>query len=224
MWGGGLDPIVFNPDLINAVFKRLPGGDPPYSVVVTLPAELNGQTISLLRNGDVIGKANVAGGQAEIMADFGDGNPKPGDLQVAADTDGAAPVVAPVKGVPEEEQPPPPPPPSDTSLTATCPTGVSNNDDATVSGKLSPDFAGATIKVKITPPDASREEAAGTPFERTAITNATGNWSLDFSTGQDNDPTGFGSGGPWKVEARYEGDSGHNASAAPACTFQESSD
>jgi hypothetical protein len=219
MWGGGLDPLVFNPDLINAVFKQLPG-DPPYSVVVNLPAELNGQTISLLRFGDVVGKANVADGKAEIFADFGDGIPGPGELQVAADTDGAAPVIAPVKGVPEPT-PPPPPPPADTNLSATCPpTFVSNEQEATITGKLTPAFAGATITIKVTSPDTETQEPTGSSFELTATTDANGNWSTQVDTSRDDDPGGD-NGGTWKVEARYAGDAGHKPSSAPACTFQE---
>jgi len=215
MWGGGLDPLVFNPDLINAVFKQLPG-DPPYSVVVNLPAELNGQTISLLRNGDVVGKANVADGKAEIFADFGDGIPGPGDLQVSADTDGAAPVIAPVKGVPEQQPPPPPPPePVATSLTATCPSQtISSAQDATTTGKLTPGFAGAQIKVKYT-----RPSDEGT-FEKTATTDANGNWANTINT-ETEDPASNSSGGTWLVQASYAGDSAHKPSSAPECQFEE---
>ena len=56
MWGGGQDPIVFDLSRFNAVYKQEkfpgtgPGPDPPpYFVQVTLPAELAGQPISLLR-------------------------------------------------------------------------------------------------------------------------------------------------------------------------------
>lgn len=211
MWGGGLDPIVFNPDLIQAVFKKLPG-DPPYSAVVTLPAQLNGQTISLLRFGEVIGKANIADGKAEVFADFGDGSPRPGELQVAADADGAPPVVAPVRGVPEPTTPPPDQVP--TSLSQTCPTSVPFNDPATITGKLTPAFAGAPITITYERPD-----NRGT-FQRTAMTDANGNWSNTISTLED-DPGGGGQGGTWFAQARYAGDSTHQASAAERCSFQE---
>ncbi|MCW2997118.1 MAG: peptidase gingipain [Solirubrobacterales bacterium] len=109
MWGGGNPPIVFDPAVFTAVYKSLPPvpGDPaPYEVNVTLPAALAGQPISLLRNGQVIGKAFAGAGVATIPASFGDGSVKPGELEVAFEGDGAQPVKFPVKGVPEPQPEP----------------------------------------------------------------------------------------------------------------------
>ena len=98
MWGGGGDPIVFNPAQIKAVFKSQPEGPvppnpPPYFVKVSLPAGLNGQPISLIHDGVVVGKAIVSGDQAEIPADFDGKQPNSSEqLQVALDADGSVPV------------------------------------------------------------------------------------------------------------------------------------
>jgi hypothetical protein len=127
-----------------------------------------------------------------------------------------------VKGVPEQQPPPPPPPePVATSLTATCPTTVSNNEAATVTGKLSPAFAGATVTIKVTAPDLETQEPGSLTFTQTATTDASGNWSTQIDTDHDEDPGSGDNGGTWKVEASYGGDAGHKPSAAPACTFQE---
>lgn len=106
MWGGGKPPIVFNPALVNAIYKPGPisiPDPPPFEVNVSLPPTfgLAGQPISLLRGGQVVGKAFINGdGKAEIPAAFGDGSVKPGELEVAFEGDGAQPVKVPVAGVP----------------------------------------------------------------------------------------------------------------------------
>ncbi|MDX6679902.1 MAG: hypothetical protein QOE31_3954 [Solirubrobacteraceae bacterium] len=117
MWGGGNAPIVFNPALISAIYKPGPisiPDPPPYEVAVNLGQVLGnfaGQPISLLQNGQVVGKAFVGGdGTATIPASFGDGSVKPGELEVAFEGDGAQPVKVPVTGVPTPPPPPPPPP------------------------------------------------------------------------------------------------------------------
>jgi hypothetical protein len=110
--------------------------------VVTLPGEFNGQPISLLREGQVIGKAVVTNGLAQIPANFGDGEPTQGELSVAMEADGAVPVSVPVQGVPVE-----------TKMTTTCPASrFPSEDPMTTSGTLEPGFAGAKVVVRYTPP------------------------------------------------------------------------
>jgi hypothetical protein len=207
MWGGGQPPFVVNAGLLQAIYKAKPGtpGDPPYEVNVSgFPAEVFGQPISLLRNGQVVGRAFVNGdGTAKIPASFGDGSVKPGDLEVAGDADGAQPVKIPVSGVP-----------ADTTLTQTCPDSVSFNDPATVTGNLAPAFAGGKVVVTWTRPDGRGE------FEHQVTTDAQGNWSDTIST-LDDDPGGGGNGGTWQERARFDGDAGHNPSRTETCTFQE---
>jgi len=104
MWGGGTPPIVFDPSRFTAIYRAKPvgpGDPPPFEVFATLPKELAGQPVSLLKAGQVIGKAFVNGdGTATIPAAFGDGSVKPGELEIAIEGDGAQPVKAPVGDVP----------------------------------------------------------------------------------------------------------------------------
>ncbi|HEV7804309.1 MAG TPA: C25 family cysteine peptidase [Solirubrobacteraceae bacterium] len=118
MWGGGNAPIVFDPALVKATYKPGPisiPDPPPFEVAVNLGqvlGNLAGQPISLLQNGQVIGKAFLDGdGTATIPASFGDGSVEPGELEVAFEGDGAQPFKVPVEGVPAPPPPPPPPPP-----------------------------------------------------------------------------------------------------------------
>jgi hypothetical protein len=217
MWGGDRPPFVFDPNRFTAVFSREiglpPGPDPPpYVVNVTLPAELNGQPFSLLRNGQVIGKAFAADGRAKIAADFGDGNPKPGELEVVIEPDGGKPVTIPVSGVPA----PPAPEKTDTTLSIECPADSTSWDDtATINGRLDPAFAGAAVELTYTNP-------RGETIVRSATTDASGNWSDAIDLGVENDPNGGGQGGTWQVSARYAGDSTHDPSGPVTCTFDES--
>ena len=208
MWGG--DPVKL-PDLtrFRAVFRRdlvPPRPDPPpYMVVLTLPSEFNGQAASLIREGQVIGKAIVAGGQAAIPAHFGDAQPTDGDLRVAMEADGAVPVSVPVEGLPAE-----------TTLSTTCPGSPHGSEKPmATSGRLEPGFAGATIVVRYTPPSGT-----GQPFERTVTTDANGNWTDSIVPSDDGSPNGRpnrGAGG-WRIEPRFEGDPAHAGSTAQACT------
>jgi CARDB protein len=104
MFGGGSPPIVFNPAQFRAIYKELPipkpGDPPPFFVELTLPSSLAGQPISLLRNGQVIGKAIAGDGSVQVPATFNDGPPAPGELEIALEADGAAPIKLPVAGVP----------------------------------------------------------------------------------------------------------------------------
>jgi hypothetical protein len=213
MWGGGSPPFVFDPSQVRAEFVREvqladpPPDPPPYFVHVEVPVELNGQPISLLRNGEVIGKANVVNGQADIPADFGDSTPGPGELVVAADGDGAVPFQVPVNGVPRRTQ-----------LSQTCPTGEQpNNGDMTISGTLSPAAAGKEIIVRYTAPP-SDAHPDGETFERTVTTNADGSWSDTIEPGTDS--LGDPRDGTWTIQARFAGDSGHHPSQAPACQVE----
>jgi hypothetical protein len=210
MWGG--EPVGL-PDLtkFQAVFhKDFFGGPPrpdppPYTVVLTLPSEFNGQAASLVREGQVIGKAVVTGGQAAIPAHFGDAQPSDGDLRVAMEADGAVPVSVPVEGLP-----------ADTTLSATCPSSPQASEKAmTTSGRLEPGSAGAQIVVRYTPPSGT-----GQPFERTVTTDANGNWSdsiVPSDDGSPNDRPNRGAG-DWLIEPRFDGDAGHAGSTAQACT------
>jgi len=209
MWGG--NPIilpdvnkfaaVFRPDLVIGPPRPDP---PPYTVLVTLPPEFNGQTVSLLRDGQVIGKDVVLNGAAQLPPNFGDGEPTQGELRVAMEADGAVPVSVPVRGLPVE-----------TTLSTTCPKSpFPSETPMTTSGTLEPGFAGAKVVVRYTPP-----ADEGDPFERTVTTDANGNWS-DSVVPSDDQNGGIRPDrgeGDWLIEPRYEGDSGHAPSYGEAC-------
>jgi hypothetical protein len=205
MWGGD-PPLLVSAAQVHAIYKPGPisivDPPPPYHVEVTLPAELNGQPISLLNKGEVVGKGIAGDGKVTIEAEFGDGSVKPGDLKVAAEGDGAVPVQAPVQGVPE-----------DTSMSQTCPTGRrAGNSTVTVSGNLSPAFEGAAITVTWTRPD-------GTTFTRNTTTDAKGGWSNAIvPDNEDGNAQGHGAG-TWKAHATFAGDSAHNGSSTSDCTI-----
>ena len=205
MWGAR-DPIVLDPNIFAAVFKKEigppPPDPPPYWVQVTLPSQFNGQAFSLLRRGEVIGKGVATGGNVNIPASLGDSPDTAGQLQVALEADGYVPVLIPVKDEP----------PITTTLSQQCPANVDEFHDEpfTITGQLQPGFAGATIKIRYTTPSGF---TPATTVERTVTTNANGEWSdtMDpFSV-----PNRYGD---WKVQARYEGDSEHASSIAAECT------
>ena len=204
MWGGeGIDPPVVDKALINAVFALpQPGPDPPpYVVVVSLPAQFAGQPVSLLREGQVVGKAVAGAGSVTIPASFGDGAVKPGDLRVAMEADGTVPVNVPVSGVPKAA----------TTLTQTCPKSISTNGGPPfeVKGKLQPGFAGAAVRLVYRRPDAST-------FTKTTTTDANGDWTLTI------DPVAESSGhqvfGNWTVQSNFDGNDAYTASQSTTCT------
>jgi len=141
MFGGGSPPIVFNPAQFRAIYRELPvpkpGDPPPFFVELTLPGGLAGQPISLLRNGQVIGKAIAGDGSVRIDATFNDGAPAPGELEVALEADDAAPIKVPVAGgttPPPPPQPPPaplPPPPADLVVSSLTPFEVTVENQGT---------------------------------------------------------------------------------------------
>jgi hypothetical protein len=207
MWGG--EPVEI-PDVtrFRAIFREdfesgPPGPDPPpYVVQLTLPLEFNGQPASLVREGQVIGKAIVSNGQALIPANFGDGNPTDGELRVAMEADGAVPVSVPVDGLRKK-----------TTLSTSCPGSPHGSEKPmTTTGRLEPAFAGAKIVVRYTPPDGT-----GQPFERTVTTDANGNWSDSVVPNENGQRPNRGVG-DWLIEPRFEGDDGHAPSQGEACT------
>ncbi len=204
MWGGGSPPIVFNPGLFKAVYRAEltpPGPDPGplYGVEVTLPKELAGQPISLLRGGEVVGKALAGDGSVKIPASFGDGSVKPGELQVAVEGDGAQPVSVPVEGVP----------PTPTTLTQVCPAASVTEQPLTVTGTLSVAPAGSKMTVTF-----SYQPVPTRPAVRTVVkevsTDAKGTWSASI-TPTANEP------GTWSASSKYAGDSTYAGSEGGPC-------
>lgn len=220
MWGGGRPPRVFDLGRFSAVLSKQPelpnpGDPPPYEVNVTLPAELAGQPLSLVRDGEVVGRAIAGAGVATIPASFGDGSVKPGELRLAIDADDAQPVSVPVS-VPADPAPPAqpapptqPPGPAATTLSQSCPASAEPLKPFVVTGTLSGAPAGSSVRVTATAP-----EQAGTPgrvVEQTVQTDAGSAWSASFTPGR-------GETGRWTVSSAYAGDAGHVASSTGPCT------
>ncbi len=219
MWGGGQAPIVFDPSRFKAVYREFPpprpGDPPPFLVELLLPGSLAGQPISLLRGGQVIGKALAGNGFVQVPATFNDGKPKPGELEVAFEADGAAPVKVGVDGVPA----PPPPPPAATTLTQNCPgpndfVALNSQGPTTVSmsGRLAGAPAGSIVAVTFKRPD--RGVAAPVPGPSTTVdaaTDAGGNWTASVTTTDRQDV------GTWQVSSAYAGTALYAGSSAAAC-------
>jgi hypothetical protein len=210
LWGGGSAPIVLNPAVFKAVYKELPipnpGDPPPFYVEVTLPAGLAGQPISLLRNGQVIGKALAGDGSVAIAATFNDGAPKPGELSIALEPDGVAPLQLPVDGVP----------PKPTALTQTCPQNVtvdskSVSGPVTVTGTLPGVPEGAKVTVTFQAPGPNGGPGGNT-YVREVTTDAGGAWSATATAVR-------ADLGTWSVSSAYAGGDGFAGSAAGPCTF-----
>jgi hypothetical protein len=203
MWGGGHPPFKFDIAQLKAVYAKVvtPTPDPPpYEVNVTLPKELIGQTISLLRKGEVVGKAIIGDGVATIPATFGDGSVVPGDLQVAIEPDGGPAVQAPVGDVPN----------GTSALTQTCPAGGQVGVPLTVSGTLTGGAAGAEVLVNFAAP-----AVPDGPPSRVVIVAATvdaqGAWSASVTPA-------VGETGGWTVSSNYPGDNAHDGSKAGPCS------
>jgi hypothetical protein len=203
MWGGGHTPFKLDIAAIAATYKYAPKptpDPPPYEVNVTLPKELIGQTISLLRKGEVVGKAIIGDGVATIPAAFGDGSVVPGDLQVVVEPDGGPAVTAPVGDVPNGVS----------TLTQTCPAGGQVGIPMTVSGKLTGAPAGAKVDVTFVAP--TLQTLVAVPPRVVSVTvDADGTWSTSVT------PTDA-EAGTWTVSSAYTGDTTHNGSKAGPCT------
>jgi Peptidase family C25/Propeptide_C25 len=208
MWGGGHQPFVIDPAKILAQFSLAitgppPGpGPPPYQVNVTLPAELNGQPVSLLRNGEVVGTALVEGGHASVAPLFtGDGSVKPGELKIAIEGDGAVPVSAPVAGVPRVA----------TTLAQVCPTSSTTGSPLTVTGTLTGAPGGSSVTVTFKAPDPVTFVGVGRTVIRTVETNSDGSWTASA------DPTA-NEPGTWTVKSAFAGDATYLSSSAGPCS------
>ena len=83
------------------------------------------------------------------------------------------------------------------------------DEDFTVTGTLSPAPAAAIIRLVYTPP-------GGTPFARTTVADASGNWSRTLDPNADHgDGTTFGS---WTVQGQFDGAPGFEPSQSSTCS------
>ena len=206
MFGGGTPPIVFNPNQFKAIYKGFmppnPGDPPPYEVEVTLPPGLGGQPVSLLRNGEVIGKALAGDGSVKIPALFNDGPPQPGELKVALDADDAAPIQIPVDDVPPSATPTPDAladarSTPDAELPGERPVRHAGDDHGAGHRDPAARPAGATVEVTFTKPTRNGAGAPVTPTETVQATvDAQGAWTASVQTTNRQDI------GEWKVSSK----------------------
>ncbi|MEA2445219.1 MAG: hypothetical protein QOJ12_2511 [Thermoleophilales bacterium] len=178
-------PQEFNPTLITAKFEHrrdtFPVGDPPFRVRVTLgQAGTDGTIATLLHGTEVVGRATSAGGVALITPSK---RTDSATLSVALERDGfippqPVPVAAPVP-----------------NLTMTCPTEVDvpQQDNALVTGTLSPKASGATILLRATRPN-------GTVTTHSTTTDANSTWKIKIAPVSNADL-----GGRVKIEAFFDG-------------------
>ena len=206
MWGGRRE-FVLDPSLFNAAFQLVveqppPGDPPPYWVIVTVPPGLNGETLSILQNGNVIGKAVVTGDTVRIPASLADGSKPVGQLQVALEGEGAPPILIDVKDEP----------PAQTTLTQNCPADneFNSNDVVTITGNLAGAPAGSTVDVTWVIP--VRDEPGGRTVVTHPTTDAQGNWSTSVQS------ISF-EWGTWSVSSNYAGGAGFAPSQSAPCTF-----
>jgi hypothetical protein len=201
MWGGRRE-FVIDPSQFTAVFERVvqdpPPDPPPYWVIVNVPPGLNGETLSILQNGNVVGKAVVTGDTVRIPASLSDGSFNAGELRVALDGDGAPPIRIPVR---EKE----------TTLTRDCPADdqFNSNQIVTITGKLAGAPASSTVDVTWEIPHTNEP---GRTVVTHPTTDAQGNWSSSV----DPDSSEYGD---WTVSSKYAGGGGYAPSQAPDCTF-----
>ena len=211
MFGGGSAPLQFDAGAFGALYEKLapskPGDPPPFKVHVTAPSGLAGQVVSLMRGGEVIGKAKLdPSGKTVVEALFNGGEPKPGELSLALDPRGAALVKVPVRNMPARS----------TTLTQNCPAAgesiaFNSQGPTTVSmtGNLRGAEAGQTVEVSFRHPD--RRAAAGAVEKVMATTDADGNWSAQVTTTDRQDI------GTWQVSSTYAGNADFAAASAPEC-------
>ena len=195
MWGGE-PPEIPDPSRFDAEFVReigpLPPHPPPYWVSVSLPAEFNGQVFSVLRNGEVIGKAIADGGRANIPATLADGSDSPGQLQVAFEADGSPPATLDVRNEPPRRA---------TSITQACSGGNLAKDPIVVDGSLSGAPTGSLVTVTYQHEQGRTETVQDT-------TDAQGNFNTSLVTNQ---------AGKWTMTARYAGTDEYEPSEGTPC-------
>ena len=204
MWGGGRLPLIIDVARITTLFIASQGGDSPYKVEVNVPPEVNGQAVSLLRFGEVVGKAFANDGKAVITASFGDNDPGPGELQVAIEPENSPPVTKAVD-VPRKQ----------TTLSQTCPADDqyhSNSPSIPITGTLSGAPAGSTVDVEIKIPANSGPPGSSRTVVAHPTTNAQGQWSTSVAP-ESNEYEN------WQVTSSYAGTSKYAPSSTGPCTF-----
>jgi hypothetical protein len=197
MWGAA-DPIIFDPNQFTADFQRVvqdppPGDPPPFWVIVHVPPGLNGETLALLRNGDVIGKATVTSDTVRIPASLADGSKPSGQLQVALEPDGSPPLTIEVQNEDPRGQ---------TTLSGDCSGGAGTNDPMFMAGTLTGAPPGSTVSVTYDHPSSE------TSHTETAVTDANGHYQTSYVGDR---------AGTWRITAHYAGTDQYEPSDSTTC-------
>jgi hypothetical protein len=190
------EPQAFDPALNTTRFLHrtdaFPVGDPSFRVRVTsTQAGTEGTLATLLHAGEVIGRAPVSGGTALITPTK---RTTSASLSVALERDGfmstTRTVAAPVP-----------------DLTLSCPADVNvpTQDNAQVSGRISPAVSGATVRFRATRPN-------GTVTTHSTTTNAQSQYAIKI-------PMGNADVGNVRIEAFYDGAGKYGADHAE-CTVE----
>jgi hypothetical protein len=189
------EPVAFDTTKLATKFVHrtdtFPVGDPSFRVRVTsTQAGTDGTLATLIHAGEIIGRATMANGVAEITPTK---RTDSASLSVALERDNfiatTLPVSAPVP-----------------SLTMTCPTEVNvpDEDNALVRGTLSPRVSGATIRLR-----ATRQN--GTVTTHSTTTDAASTWAIKIA------PMRLADLGQVKIEAFFDG-AGKYGSDDAVCT------
>jgi hypothetical protein len=176
-------PSTFNTAQFTTKFEHrrdaFPIGDPPFRVrVTTTQAGTEGALATLLQGTRVVGRAAVSGGVALITPTI---RSTSANLSVALERDGFIPATLPVSApVPD--------------VTMTCPAEVviPPEDNAQVSGTVTPKVSGARVKLRATLPN-------GTVTTQTTTTDANSTWRTKI-------PLPSSTTGNVKIEAFYDGE------------------
>jgi len=189
------EPVAFDTTKVTTKFVHrtdsFPVGDPSFRVRVTsTQAGTDGTLATLIHAGEIIGRATMAGGVAEITPTK---RTDSASLSVALERDNfiskTLPVTAPVP-----------------SLTMTCPTEVNvpDEDNALVRGTLSPRVSGATIRLR-----ATRQN--GTVTTHSTTTDSASTFAIKIT------PMRLADVGQVKIEAFFDG-AGKYGSDDALCT------
>jgi hypothetical protein len=190
------EPTAFNPAQLATRFLHRTDsfavGDPSFRVRVTSAQPgTDGTLATLLQAGQPIGRATIQSGVALITPTR---RTTSANLSVALERDGflatTLPVASPVP-----------------NLTMTCPVDVNvpTEDNALVTGKVSPAVSGARVKLRATRPN-------GTVTTHIAVTNASSTWQIKIPMSSAD--TGFVT-----IEAFYDGENKYGADHE-ACLVQ----
>jgi hypothetical protein len=190
------EPAAFNPAQVTTRFLHrtdsYPVGDPSFRVqVASTQSGTDGTLATLLQAGQAIGRATIENGVALITPTI---RTTSAGLTVALERDGfmatTLPVSAPVP-----------------NLTMSCPPDVNvpAEDNAQISGAITPKVSGARVKLRATRP-------SGKVTTHTAVTDAQSTWRIKI-------PMSGVDVGLVKIEAFYDGENKYGADHE-ACTVE----